>query len=355
MPELFLDANAHLPMNPKAVKAFVDFNQSLAGHGHAMASSAPGRKAAGAIEEARKKIAQLIGAEKPDQIVFTSSCTQACEWGLNLLKQQGFNKVYRSQIEHKAVSEKAKELFPNSEELYPSKNGLVACGFNPEPSAAFVCMHVQNEIGTIQKIDTIKVPFFCDMSQSLGKTKVNVSSMPNLKVAVFGAHKFGGPVGVGFMYVKDTSWWKAFGSGSRYYMDRPGTPDAGMIVATAIALEEAIKSFPERYGNAVLFQDIIEAKIESKGLSIIGKDRIPFTTFFKVGGNRGPYLMAQMETEGMYIGLGSACGSVTATSSALMTAMGHGGSAQDYVRISTWGEYGVNEAKTVARAIAKYC
>ena len=42
MPQLFLDANAHLPMNPKAVQAFVYFNKSLAGHGHAMASSAPG-------------------------------------------------------------------------------------------------------------------------------------------------------------------------------------------------------------------------------------------------------------------------------------------------------------------------
>jgi cysteine desulfurase len=150
--QLFLDANAHIPLHPKALEAYVNFNNSLSGHGHAMAISLPGRQAAAALEEARSKIAKLIGAENPNQIVFTSSCTQACEWGLELLKAQKFDKVYCSTIEHKSVSIKSRKLFGNND-LFTTKNGIVACTFiPPEKRAAFVCMHVQNEIGTIQDI-----------------------------------------------------------------------------------------------------------------------------------------------------------------------------------------------------------
>ena len=244
--QLFLDANAHLPLNPKALETYINFNRSIAGHGNAMSTSTLGRQAASEIEAARTKIAKLIGAENSNQIIFTSSCTQACEWGLELLHAQSFKKVYCSTIEHKSVAIKARELFGNND-LFVNKGGIVACTFVPPEKSAFVCIHVQNEIGTIQDIENIKVPFFCDMSQSLGKIPVNVSNIPNLMIGVFGAHKFGGPVNVGFMYVKDNKWWREFGTGSRYYFDRPGTPDAGMILATSVALEEAIKTLQPRY------------------------------------------------------------------------------------------------------------
>ena len=127
---------------------------------------------------------------------------------------------------------KSRELFGNND-LFTNRDGIVASSFIPLEKTAFVCMHVQNEIGTVQDIENINVPFFCDMSQSLGKIPINVSKIQNLMIGVFGAHKFGGPVGIGFLYIKDNKWWKEFGFGSRYYFDRPGTPDAGMIIATA--------------------------------------------------------------------------------------------------------------------------
>ena len=76
--QLFLDANAHVSLNLKALEAYVNFNKSICSHGNAMSISLPGRQAAAEIECARIKIAQLIGAENPNQIIFTSSCTQAC-------------------------------------------------------------------------------------------------------------------------------------------------------------------------------------------------------------------------------------------------------------------------------------
>jgi len=353
---LFLDANAHIPLHPKALEAYVNFNKSMAGHGHPMSSGALGRKAASELESARNKIAQLIGAKNANQIFFTSTCTQACEWGLELLKAQKFEKVYTSTVEHKSVAVKSRELFGNND-LFVTKDGVVSCTFQPAEKAAFVCIHVQNEIGTIQRIEDIKVPFFSDMSQSLGKIPVNVSSIPNLKIATFGAHKFGGPASVGIMYLQDTKYWREFGTGSRYYMDRPGTPDVGMIVSTAVALEEAIKTMPWRYERALLFRSIIEDSFVNMGIEILGSEvtRIPHTTFANVGKRMAPYIMTQMEAEGFYVGLGSACGSLHSNSNPIATALGYAGTSDDYLRISQWGEYGEREAKALALSLYKHC
>jgi cysteine desulfurase len=353
--QLFLDANAHLPIHPKAIDAFVQFNKSIAGHGNAMASSRPGREAASIIEESREKIAKLIGAKNSNQIIFTSTCTQACEWALEILKSRNYNKVYYSTIEHPAVSIKSTELFGNNI-LIVSKNGEINCTFNPEPNSSMICIYVNNEIGTIQKISDIKVPFFSDMSQALGKIPIKVSNINNLKLATFGAHKFGGPVGVGILYVQDTDWWKEFGSGSRYYLDRSGTPDAGLILASAVALEEAIKTILFRYEKAICFSSVLENGLEEFGLKVIAKNynKIPYTSFIKIGKKAGPYLMSQLESDGIFIGLGSACGAMHTASSPIMSALGEGGLAHDYIRISQWGNYGEEEAKYVLKALKKY-
>jgi cysteine desulfurase len=354
---LFLDANAHLPLHPKAIQAFVEYNNGIGGHGHPMSHGKPGRTAAEAMETAREKIAQLIGAKNRNQIVFTSTATQACEWGLELMHAQGFDKVYTTTVEHKSVAIKARQLFGNND-LFINKEGVVSCAFQPpEKNAAFVCVHVQNEIGTIQTIEDIQVPFFSDMSQSLGKIPVNVSNFPNLKVAVFGAHKFGGPPGVGILYLQDERWWKAFGTGSRYLRDRPGTPDVGMVIATSVALEHAIKTLPARYERALSFRSVIESALNTMQIEILGVNasRVPHTTFMQVGGRMGPYIMTQMEAENVYVGLGSACGSLSVNSNPTATALGYGGKAQDYMRISQWGDYGEREGRKVAETLFKYC
>ncbi|MFA5759062.1 MAG: aminotransferase class V-fold PLP-dependent enzyme [Clostridia bacterium] len=353
---LFLDANAHVPLNNKALEAFIGFNKSIGGHGNAMAASLPGRTSAAEIETAREIIAEKIGAQNRNQIIFTSSCTQACEWALDLLYQKGFKKVYCSQVEHSAVNKKAREFFGNND-LFVSREGVTACSFVPDPNSAFICIHVQNEIGTIQSIEDIKVPFFSDMSQSLGKIPINVSKIKNLHLATFGAHKFGGPVGTGFLYIQDTTWWKEFGSGSRYFFDRSGTPDAANIVATAAALKDAISTLPKRYEQALNFKATLENSVHSLGFNIIGENstRIPHTTFIQIGKGMGPYIMSQLEAEGIYIGLGSACGSFNTGANPLMSALGYGGKSSDYIRISQWGDYGATEAKMVVKVLAQNC
>jgi cysteine desulfurase len=354
MSQIFLDANAHLPMNQAGLKAFLDFQKTIGAHGHPSSPSVVGREASIAFERSRAKIAELIGAQSSKQIIFTNSSSEACEWALNILKSK-YDKAYMSPMEHPSIKYHFRKLFGQSE-LNATKSGMTACEFNTEDKAV-VCIHVQNEIGTIQPIEKIQAPLMSDMTQSLGKVQVDVSSMPNLKLATFGSHKFGGPSSFGFMYIKDEFWWYPMGSGSRYVRDRQGTPDVGNAVATAAALEFAIKTLPARYDRMIRFRNIVENELNDLGLKIIGmgENRCPNTTFFKIGNRMGPYLVGALGSEGIHVGLGSACGSVVTGSHPLMGRLGHGGSAQDYIRLSNFGEYSEREAHFVAKALKKYC
>lgn len=351
---LYLDANAHVPMSEATLKAYSEFNNTLAAHGHPLSPSAPGRAAAFAIEESRAKIAELIGAERKEQIVFTNSCTQACEWVSKLLKQDGWpndGKIHISPIEHPAMSQAIK-----GEHVYyeVSSDGVISPG--DEEHEFGICIHMQNEIGTIQPIaDLPDTWIISDMSQSLGKMDINVTKL-NVDHAVFGGHKFGGPSGVGFMYLKDTSDWEEFGTGSRYFMDIPGTPTVGGIVATSVALAESTQTLERRRENMVAFQDCLESGLRELGFKIIGEgaERCPNTTFAKVPGTRnaGLLLMSRLGKQGIHVGLGSACGSLYTGGSPLMEALGLPSDGQDYVRISQWGEYGELEACRLLREIS---
>jgi cysteine desulfurase len=354
---LFLDANAHVALNPAGLKAFNDFsNSTFASHGNAMAANYLGREAAKELEKARTKIAELIGAKSHNQIIFTSTCTQACEWGLDILKTRNYKNVFVSQLEHPAIRYHFRDLFGQSE-LHVTKDGVAICEQPYPDSTAVVCLHVQNEIGTIQPIENIKADVVSDMSQSLAKLPINMSKLSNVKLAMFAAHKFGGPSSLGFMYIQDTDWWKEFGSGSRYYFDRAGSPDVVSAIMTAASLEHAMKTMPERYDRMVRFRNTLEPELENLGFKIIGKNttRLPNTTFIQLKKRMGPYVMSQLESENIYVGLGSACGSMNTGSSPVMNALGYGGTAHDFLRISQFGEYAEKEAKTVAAAIAKYC
>src|SRR5690606_1574188 len=194
MRELFLDANAHLPMSKPALDAFIKTNSSLAGHGHALAPSAPGRAAEAAIEDARSIIAERLGTEHPNQIIFTSTCTEACSWGLELFSKININKnILITPTEHPAVRQKAKELFPSRIMLSTDKDGLLDLDYPTDNSSAIISIYIQNEIGIIQPVQKLNASsLFLDMSQGPGKINLpKLSDIKNLDVAVFGAHKFG--------------------------------------------------------------------------------------------------------------------------------------------------------------------
>lgn len=350
MKELHLDSNAHIPMSRAVTKVYADFQASKAGHGHPSAPAGPGQAAASELETARGKIAALLGAEKPSQIAFTSTCTQACEWGLDMLHASWKHDRYwlwHSGLEHSAVNgwlDKSNIHIPT---LPVSPDGVVS---RPDQVCDYVaCVHVQNEFGTIQPLEELKAGFlFSDMCQSPGKVSINLKDMP-VDIATFGAHKFGGPASVGFIYIKDYNIYKEFGTGSRYYNDRPGTPDVAGVVATAAALEEVLFMMPERLCKMREFQSVLEDRLQDMGLEVIGKNatRVANTTFVKMPGIAFS-ILAALSNKQIYVGMGSACGSMHTGPSLSMKTIGQTGEAHDFLRISQHGEYGKQEALILA-------
>ncbi len=351
MKELFLDANAHLPFNSQALIAYNDFCRSSANHGHPSSPSYPGRLAASALETARGKIASLIGAQKPSQIIFTNGCTSACEWGLKMFFQieEHFNhSIACSPIEHPAVRDAfetlSEEFTGKVNHLEVDSNGIV------KPTNIYSkisCIHMQNEIGTIQPLQQIKNKYlFSDMSQSLGKIPVNVTDL-DVDVAVFGAHKFGGPGGFGFIYLKDPNHWQSSDVGSRYFLDRPGTPDVAGAVATSVALEEAISTLEKRTENMIAFQTVLEIGLEKLGFEIIAKQALRSSNTTFVGGFNGKSInvMMDLSDEKVYVGLGSACGSMHNMVNNIMKLIKNDSIAWNYLRISQWGQYNEQDAK----------
>lgn len=352
MKELFLDANAHIPLNQKALSVYNDFCQSAASHGHPSSPSHTGRLAATELEIARGKIASLIGAKKSGQIIFTSGSTTACEWGLRIFFEinNSSDIVACSPIEHPAVRDAfehlTEEYLEESIHLSIDNNGIVKTGMSDNIYSKIVCTHMQNEIGVIQPLKQIKKQYlFSDMSQSLGKIPIDVTDL-DVDVAVFGSHKFGGPGGFGFIYLKDTNNWQSSGFGSRYFLDRTGTPDVAGAVTTAAALENVISTMEKRTENMKIFQYMIEREFSIRGFNIIGDsaERSPNTTFVSIPG-KGLSTMLNLGNNGIYVGLGSACGSMHTGPSPLMKSLGRYGGVHDFMRISQFGEYGEEDAK----------
>lgn len=356
MKELYLDANAHVPMGHKALKAYSDYNSSRSGWGHALAPSLPGRESSSKLEEARGKIAYLLGAENPSNIIITSTCTQACEWGLSLLNDKYTKLVLQSGVEHSAIYQKLEDLEDKFaiDTFLLNSDGVVIP--NEKKIYHSVCVHVQNEIGTIQPIEKLKRDnclLFSDMCQSPGKVSINLKEMP-VDIGAFGAHKWGGSAGVGLLYIKDLSLYKEFGTGSRYFNDRSGTMDVGAIIASAVALEDSLLNMPERLVNMREFQFILENRLEDMGLTVMGRTslRVPNTTFVQIPGIAFN-ILADLSKIGIYVGMGSACGSMHSGPSQTMNSMGIKCEAHDFLRISQHGNYGKNEAIYVADAIKK--
>lgn len=344
--ELFLDANAHVKLNNKALFAQNEFLKSFAANGNPAAPNKPGREAAFILEKTREKITNLLGAEKPSQIIFTGSATSACSAGIFLLdqieKKHNIN-LNSSAIEHPAIKNALQKY--NHKLLSVDCNGTLLDTEKIE-NEKIICLLAQNEYGTIQDLTKIKCKYLLsDISQAVGKISINLKNT-NIDIGIISPHKFGGPCGIGILYLKDINNWKSFDSGSRYGLDRAGTMDICSVIATAEALEDAINTLENRTQKMYEFKNIIEQEFLNMNISVIAKNafRLPNTTFINLP-NKCLELLMELEKKEIYVGLGSACGSLTSSISSAIKAIGCNGTINDFMRISQWGEYGKKEAE----------
>ena len=217
MKSAYLDNAATTPVHPEVRQAMMDsLNEN---YGNPSSTHAFGRKAKASVENARKEIAKLFNVSAAN-IVFTSGGTEADNMAINCsVRDLGVQRIISSKIEHHAVlncveflhlEHKVKLDFVNLDE-----DGSVDLAHleslladENQPKTLVSLMHINNEVGNILDIQKVgelcqkhNALFHCDTVQSVGHFHLDLSEIPVDFIAV-SAHKFHGPKGVGFLYVK---------------------------------------------------------------------------------------------------------------------------------------------------------
>ena len=215
---IYLDYSATTPVDPRVAELMCQYLTPEGVFGNpASRSHVFGWDAEAAVEEARKNIATLVGAN-PKEIVFTSGATESNNLAIkgvaHFNKKKG-NHIVTCKTEHKAVLDTCRQLEREGYEvtyLDPEPNGLVDLGKLEaalrDDTLIVSIMHVNNEIGVIQDIAAIgelcrdrKILFHVDAAQSAGKIPINLSEL-KVDLMSFSAHKIYGPKGVGALYVQ---------------------------------------------------------------------------------------------------------------------------------------------------------
>jgi cysteine desulfurase len=215
---IYLDYSATTPMDERVVDEMIKYMGPERSFGNpASRSQSFGWVAEAAVEEARKNVADLVGAN-PKEIVFTSGATESDNLaikGVAHFNQKRGKHIVTCKTEHKAVLDSCRQLEREGYEvtyLDPMQNGLIdlkvlEAALRDDTTLVSI-MHVNNEIGVIQDIEAIgklcrarKIIFHVDAAQSAGKVEINLEELP-VDLMSFSAHKIYGPKGIGALYVQ---------------------------------------------------------------------------------------------------------------------------------------------------------
>ncbi len=342
MPDrVYLDYAATTPVDPRVLEAMLPYMTERFGNPNSLYAS--GREAHAALEQARVLFAQGIGADLPNEVIFTSGGTESDNAALvGITSAVGGNPrhVVVSAFEHHAVLEPAHLLGKSGFEvtvLKPREDGIVhpddLRGVLRDDTALVSIMHANNEIGTVQPIaDLASVAhergalFHTDAAQSLGKIPFDVEGS-GVDAASFSAHKVYGPKGVGALYLRrGTPFRPLLGGGGQEFRKRSGTQN----VAGAVGFAEALRlMLAERDAEALrlasLRDRVIEgafARIPNVQLNGDPTRRLPNIANLIIKGVEGEAMLLRLDAEGYAVSTGSACSSGSLEPSHVLLAIG---------------------------------
>lgn len=302
----------------------------------------PGQKAAEALQEARKTVADCIGA-LPDEIYFTSGGSEADNQAIvNAAlqgKKRGKTHLISTAIEHHAVLHTLERLKKEGFEvtLLPvGERGIVkvedvAAAIRPE-TALVTIMYANNEIGSIQPISKIGilcrekgVVFHTDAVQAIGHLPVNVKAQ-SIDMLSLSGHKFHGPRGVGALYVKKgIPLLPLIEGGAQEKGKRAGTENLPAIAGMAVAMKEACENLEKNANYVAGLRDrLIEglAQIPHGALNGDRNNRLPGNVNFCFEGIEGESLLLLLDDKGIAASSGSACTSGSLDPSHVLLAIG---------------------------------
>ena len=322
MRPIYLDNAATTPLCDAAKKAIL---QHLDDFGNPSSTHEIGRHTRILVEDARERIARCINAE-PEEIYFTSGGSEANTWALH-------DRIsIASNFEHHSVKSHYHNVWINND-------GFVKTDFFSHinhPLAKYFeigsCMTVNNELGTIQPIKDIAnimhgkhMLFHTDAVQAIGHIPIDVKDL-NCDMLSASAHKFGGPKGIGFLYIKNGVEIKSFiNGGKQEFGKRGGTENVLGIVAMAAAIEDAVEHMEEYSAHIQLLRDnMLEQLLQIPGSHLNGslKNRVCSNINIRFDGVPGARLVSLCSLYGIYISSGSACNEGISEPSHVLQAMG---------------------------------
>ena len=328
-------------MSPTAVKTLTDAIEQYWGNPSSLHTT--GQTAKEALESARAEIAQLLGAESPREIYFTSGGSEADNQAILSAAQFGARKgkkhIISTKFEHHAVLHTLQKLQKKGYEvelLDINENGVVT----PEqvknalrPDTALVTvMYANNEIGTVQPIREIGaicreagVLFHTDAVQAVCHIPVSVRE-DNIDMLSLSAHKFHGPKGVGVLYAKKgIPLSTLIEGGAQERGKRAGTENMAAILSMVAAMREELAQMDTVAAKLTAMRDrLIEGleKIPHSKLNGDRERRVPATVNFCFEGIEGEALLLMLDSEGIQASSGSACTSGSLDPSHVLLALG---------------------------------
>ena len=333
-----MDHSATTPVDPAVAEAMAPYFSEKFGNPSSLYTI--GREARRAIEEARQKVADLIGAKK-EEIIFTGSGTESDNLAIKGLAYKNRKKgdhIITSSIEHHAVLHTCKYLEAQGFRvtyLPVSNQGLV----NPAdvekaitPKTILITiMHANNEIGTIQPIEGIgkiagekKIPFHTDAVQTAGKIQINVETL-GVNLLSLSAHKIYGPKGVGALYLKKGTVVEPLLHGGGHERNiRSGTENVPGIVGFGKAAELAKERLPEEMRLSALRDSLIKGILEIKDSYLNGhpEERLPNNVNVRFSYIEGESMVLNLDMKGVAASTGSACSSTSLEPSHVLLAIG---------------------------------
>jgi len=270
-----------------------------------------GSAARDAVEQARAQIAELLGAEDPSQIIFTSGATESCN---TMLKNLAKGCVQISPFEHSAIRVPAQERGYD----FIENDGYVLKPLTPD----LVLTACDNETGAMFRWDST---WYADITQVVGKMPFRIT---DTDMSAFSAHKFHGPMGVGGLFINEDYWLDEENAfmvgGGQERGQRAGTLNVPGIIGMARALEIAVENQSANIEHATQLRRIVIEELQAISDITINNapNQSPFILSTTIPGLVAQSLVIDMDRLGFAISSGAACSSQSTEPSPVLKALG---------------------------------
>lgn len=367
---IYADNAATTKLSKAALEAMMPW--LLDEYGNASQRYAFARKPKRALTESRATIAKCINAQ-PDEIFFTSGGTESNNWAIkgSAFADSDKRATITSAFEHHAVLHSCAAIerlgYPVAY-LMPTDNGIITANalrnIISNATRLVSIMFANNEIGTIQPVKELcdvahanGALFHTDAVQAVGHVKIDVQEL-GIDVLSASAHKFNGPKGIGFLYMRQGTKIVPYADGgAQEQQHRAGTENIASIVGMATALKENICALENHITNVRALEGQLLDTLRAARVSFIrngGHFILPGLVSLSFAGANGEAILHRMDLAGICISTGSACNSDNAEISHALRAINLDEKlAKGTIRISLGQNNTIEDVDKIAKTLIK--